>query len=168
LFRQKQEADIALIKVRSNGFKDAFVVPVIDNQKISFDRAASLEKDWGNISLGDEEMFISELEIENQNPPEPPTLVYRIEVRKVDTELDEDEVINIRKLTGQKEFDVFQDDEQKYVYLIGKFLTFESAVSFSDLLYRNGLLEAKVVAYLGKKEIPLETARELFDMYFKK
>jgi hypothetical protein len=28
---------------------------------------------------------------------------------------------------------------------------------------RNGLKEAKVVAYLGKKEIPVETAKKLFE-----
>ena len=48
-------------------------------------------------------------------------------------------------------------------YLIGKFITFESAEEYADLLKRNGYRDAQVVAWLGKKEIPIETARQLFD-----
>jgi hypothetical protein len=48
------------------------------------------------------------------------------------------------------------------VYLIGKFITFESAEDYAGLLVRNGYRQAKVSAWLGKKEIPVETARELF------
>jgi len=47
--------------------------------------------------------------------------------------------------------------------LIGKFITFESAVEYTDLLIRNGYREAQVVAWLGKKEIPVDTARQLFE-----
>jgi hypothetical protein len=49
------------------------------------------------------------------------------------------------------------------VYLIGKFLTFESAAEYADLLIRNGQKDAKVVAYLGRREIPVETAKQLFE-----
>ena len=52
--------------------------------------------------------------------------------------------------------------------LIGKFLTFESAQSYSDLLYRNGLKDAKEAAYMGEKEIPVDKAKELFELYFNK
>ena len=54
------------------------------------------------------------------------------------------------------------------MYLIGKFLTFESALSYSDLLVRNGIKMARVAAYLGEKEIPIGKARELFDNNFKR
>jgi hypothetical protein len=54
------------------------------------------------------------------------------------------------------------------VYLIGKFITFESAATYSDLLYRNGIKESRVVAYLGNSEIPLDKAKELFELYFNK
>jgi sulfur carrier protein ThiS len=47
--------------------------------------------------------------------------------------------------------------------LVGKFITFETAAEYADLLKRNGYREAQVVAWLGKKEIPIETARHLFD-----
>jgi hypothetical protein len=47
--------------------------------------------------------------------------------------------------------------------LIGKFITFESAAEYTDLLTRNGYREAKVVAFMGRKEIAVETAKQLFD-----
>ena len=48
------------------------------------------------------------------------------------------------------------------IYLIGTFITYESAAEYADLLVRNGYRESKVTAWLGKKEIPVESARELF------
>jgi hypothetical protein len=61
-----------------------------------------------------------------------------------------------------------KNEKGEFAYLIGKFLTFDSALSYSDLLYRNGMKEARVAAYLGVKEIPVEKARELFDVNYKK
>jgi sulfur carrier protein ThiS len=54
-------------------------------------------------------------------------------------------------------------EDGKFAYLVGKFITFETAAEYADLLKRNGYREAQVVAWLGKKEIPIETARHLFD-----
>ena len=53
--------------------------------------------------------------------------------------------------------------DKKIVYLIGNFITFESAAEYTDLIVRNGYRDAKVVAWLGTKEVPVETARQLFE-----
>jgi len=59
--------------------------------------------------------------------------------------------------------DILNSADGSFVYLIGKFITFESASEYSDLLVRNGYREAKVVAWLGDREIPVETAKQLFE-----
>ena len=67
------------------------------------------------------------------------------------------------KMAGSRGMDIQSLEDGKIAYLIGKFITFDTANDYSDLLKRNGYKEAKVVAWLGKKEIPVETARQLFD-----
>jgi hypothetical protein len=59
--------------------------------------------------------------------------------------------------------DIVTLEDKKIVYLIGNFITFESAAEYADLVVRNGYRDAKVVAWLGQKEIPIETAKQLFD-----
>ena len=56
------------------------------------------------------------------------------------------------------------NQNKKIAYLIGNFFTFQSAAEYADLLVRNGYRDAKVVAWLGTKEIPLETAKQFFEM----
>ena len=69
----------------------------------------------------------------------------------------------IKKMAGNRGFDIQSADNLNTVYLIGKFITFESAAEYADLLIRNGYREAKVVAFMGKKEIPVETAKQLVE-----
>jgi len=146
---------------------DAFIIALEGVNRVSLENAEVLEKEWGNISLSGDEFRIQS-DINTGEPQEPPTLVYRVEVMRSEKELSGDDLDSIREVAGSRKFDIYKSDDDQYVYLIGNFLTFESAGTYSDLLYRNGMREAKVVAYLGKKEIPLETARQLFEMYFNK
>ncbi|HUS86059.1 MAG TPA: hypothetical protein VMW76_02375 [Bacteroidales bacterium] len=167
LFRKLEDASSALVKVRNNGFKDAFVVAVAEGKRVSSERAEILEKEWGDISLTGEG-FKSSIEPETQKPQEPPTLLYRVEVTKSKKKLTDQETEAIKMVAGNRKFDIYVTDDNQYVYLIGNFLTFESAMSYSDLLYRNGMKQSRIVAYLGRREIPLETAKQLFDLYFNK
>jgi hypothetical protein len=66
-------------------------------------------------------------------------------------------------MAGNRGLDIQTGQDGKIAYLIGKFITFETAAEYADLLKRNGYREAQVVAWLGKKEISIETARQLFD-----
>ena len=66
-------------------------------------------------------------------------------------------------MAGNRGLDIQPVDGGKIAYLIGKFITFETAAEYADLLIRNGYREAQVVAWLGKKEIPIDTARQLFE-----
>lgn len=159
MFRKTADAAKALTGVKAKGFKDAFVVALIGNKSVSADRAAVLEKDWGK------KPFVS---INNTLPTAqadtiPPTLTFRVEVTRSVKPLKEDAVDGIRKVAGNRGLDILMLDDGKTGYLIGKFITFETAAEYSDLLKRNGYKDAQVVAWLGKKQIPLDTARQLVD-----
>jgi hypothetical protein len=159
MFRKSADATKALSVVKSKGFKDSYVVPMSGNKTISADRAAVLEKEWGNKPL----MTISGAGSQIQTDTLPPTLAFRVQVIRTSKPVKDDVVDGIRKIAGSRGLDIQSTDDGNFAYLIGKFITFESAAEYADLLIRNGYRESKVVAWLGKKEIPVETARQLFD-----
>lgn len=159
LFRKSADAAKALTRVKAIGFKDAFVVALLDKKVISADRAASIEKEWGSKTLIIAGPKINDPKLDTI----PPTLVFRIEVMRSAKPLPPDRLENIKKLAGSKGLEIRVNETKQSIYLIGVFLTYESASEYADLLVRNGLKEAKVVAYLGKKEIPVETAKQLFE-----
>ncbi len=166
-FRKLADASIALAKVREKGFRDAFIVPVADGKKVSMERASIMEKEWAGVTLvkgGVPKQAVAR----KAEPAEPPTLMYRVEVARSKKPLPDEELEKFRRVAGNRKFDVLLSTDEQYVYLIGNFITFESADSYSDLIFRNGVKDAKVVAYLGDREIPLEKAKELFEMYFNK
>jgi len=159
MFRRSADAAKALTKVKAKGFKDAFVVALSNKKTVSTDRAVALEKEWGKKPL----MMISDNTRETVADTVPPTLSFRVEIMRSVKPLKEDVLQGITKMAGSRGIDTQIADDGKNVYLIGKFITFESAAEYADLLIRNGYKDSKVVAWLGKKEIPLETARKLFD-----
>ena len=164
MFRSKAEAEKALVKVKRKGFNDAFIIALMDGARISMEKAEQLEDQWSHISLYSNDKISAPVVEE----AEPPTLLYRVQVMKVKEKVEEDELDLLERLADKRSYDIFETADREYVYLIGKFLTFESAESYADLLYRNGMEDAKVVAYMGEKEIPLETAKKLFELYFEK
>jgi len=70
-----------------------------------------------------------------------------------------------RRVAGNRGLDIINTTEGSFVYLIGKFITFESAFEYSDLLVRNGYRDAKVTAWIGEREIDVETAKGLFEKH---
>jgi hypothetical protein len=155
MFRKSADASKALAKVRGLGFKDSFVSPLMDKKTVSPDRAAVLEKEWGTKPL---------YTLKPAAPDTvPKTLVFRVEVKRSPKPLPADQVGNIKKLAGTRGFDIIVTDKKVSIYLAGKFLTFKSASEYADLMVRNGYRDSKVVAYLGTREIPVETAKALFE-----
>ncbi|HUX58750.1 MAG TPA: SPOR domain-containing protein [Bacteroidales bacterium] len=159
MFRRSSDAHKALASVKAKGFNDAFVVALSGKKAVSPDRAASLEKEWRNIPFVDIMKSISETPVDTV----PPTLSFRVEVIRSSKPLKDEILGGIKKIAGNRGLDIQQLDDGNIVCLIGKFITFESAAAFADLLVRNGYREAKVGAWLGKKEIPVDIARQLFD-----
>jgi hypothetical protein len=154
-FRKNSDAVKALAIVKTKGFKDSFIVALVDNKSISTDRATVMEKEWGRKPLFSIGKSVSDTI--------PPTLTFRVEVMRSVKPVKQDVLAEIRKAAGERGLDVVTLEDGKTDYLIGKFITFDTASEYSDLLKRNGYRDAQVVAWLGKKEIPIETARQLFD-----
>ena len=159
MFRKSTDAAKALVTVKNKGFKDSFVVALSSNKTVSADRAAMMEKEWGNKSLVSIENSLNDTHADTI----PPTLTFRVEVASSLKPLKEDILEGLRKVAGNRGLDIITLEDGKIDYLIGNFITFETAAEYSDLLKRNGYKDAQVVAWLGKKEIPVVTARELFD-----
>ena len=159
MFRRSSDASKALAAVKAKGFKDAFVVGLSRNKPVSADRAALMEKEWGKKTFIDNVKFIPETALDTV----PPSLSFRVEVIRSLKPQKEDFVEGVKKMAGNRGLDIQTLDDGNIAYLIGRFITFESAAEYSDLLVRNGYREARVVAWLGKKEIPVETAKQLFE-----
>jgi hypothetical protein len=159
MFRKNTDAVKALVTVKAKGFKDAFIVALLANKSVSSDRAAILEQEWGNKPF----ITIVRGQTEARSDTITPTLTFRVEVIRTIKPLKEDILEGIKKMAGSRGLDIITLEDGKIDYLIGKFITFETASEYSDLLKRNGYREAQVVAWLGTKEIPIETARPLFD-----
>lgn len=159
LFRKASDASQALPKVRSHGFKDAFIVALMDKKQVSAERAAVLEKEWGSKPLYEEDIEVAPADTV------PPTLVFRVELLRSQKPLDKGKTEDIIRLAGDRGLDILTDEKKQNIYLIGIFLTYKSATEYADLLVRNGYKDARVVAYLGKKEIPVDVARKLFEEY---
>jgi tetratricopeptide (TPR) repeat protein len=159
MFRRSADATKALAAVKSKGFKDSYVVPMTGNKPVSADRAAVMEKEWGKKPL----MTLTNSGYQTPVDTLPPTLAFRVQVIRSLKPVKDDVIEGMRKMSGSRGLDILSTDDGNFVYLIGKFITFESAAEYADLLLRNGYRDAKVVAWLGRKEIPVETARQLFD-----
>ena len=159
MFRKSSDANKALSAVKSKGFKDAFIIALLANKRVSADRAVVLEKEWGGKPF----YSINKTLPETKTDTITRTLTFRVEVIRSLKPLTEDVVEGIRKMAGNRGLDIKLLEDGKIDYLVGKFITFETASEYAGLLNRNGFREAKVVAKLGEKEIPVETARQLFE-----
>jgi hypothetical protein len=159
-FRRLADAKKALPEVKAKGFKDSFIVPLADGKRVSDDRASILEKEWGK------KPFISVADTRQENTAAdtiPPSLLFRVEAVRTMKPLNDEAVEELRKVAGNRGLDIKSLDDGNFVYLIGKFITFTSAAEYADLLVRNGYRDSRVVAWLGKREIPVETAKQLFE-----
>jgi hypothetical protein len=157
IFRRSSDAKKALQQVKDTGFRDAFIVALSDNKTVSAERAEVLENEWGKKPLVDLNLPGATLDTI------PPTLAFRVEVVRSLKPMKPDAVEALKAMAGSRGLDILHMSDGNIVYLIGKFITFESAAEYADLLIRNNYRGAKVVAWLGNKEVPVETARQLFN-----
>jgi tetratricopeptide (TPR) repeat protein len=159
MFRRSSDAAQALTLIKTKGFRDAFIVAFSEKKPVSSERAKALEQEWGNKPFINMVDVAPEAEVDTL----PPTLSFRVEVARSQKPLKEDITAGLIKIAGSRGMDILTLNDGNIVYLIGNFITFDSAAEYADLLVRNGYKEAKVAAWLGKKEIPVDTARQLFD-----
>jgi hypothetical protein len=158
MFRRLADARKALLTVKQKGFKDAFIVALSGGKNVSMDRAVILEKEWTK------KPFVVAQQA-RQVPADtiPPTLCFRVEVIRSSKPVKAEVLEGMKKNAGNRGLDIESLSDGTIVYLVGRFITYDSALEYTDLLIRNGYRDAKVVARLGKKEVPVETARQLFE-----
>jgi len=157
MFRRMGDAAASLNRVKQMGFRDAFVTAVMDGKAVSAERAALLEKEWGARPL------VTVVEAQKPTGKEAATLVFRVELLRSPVPPGDSETESYRKVAGNRGFEIIEKEDGTFVFLIGKFITFESASEYAGLLNRNGFREAKVTAFAGSMEIPVETAKQLFE-----
>ncbi len=158
MFRRSADAKKALLEVKKAGFRDAYIVAFSQNKSVSPDRAAVLEKEWGTKPFAGLKALPG-IPLDTI----PPTLSFRVEVERSSKPLKPDVVEAFKTMAGSRGLDIEYLADGNIAYLIGKFITFESAAEYADLLVRNNYRKARVVAWLGNREVPVETARQLFN-----
>jgi|WetSurMetagenome_2_1015567.scaffolds.fasta_scaffold00877_8 tetratricopeptide (TPR) repeat protein len=158
MFRKIADARKALVSVKQTGFKDAFITAHSDGRQISIERAAVLEKEWGKKAF-----FSAAPQKPAPADTIPPELYFRVEVLRSEKPIKQEVVDELRKIADTRGLDLVNPQKGLTICLIGKFITYESAYDYAGLLVRNGYRDARVVARLGDQEIPLETARKLFE-----
>lgn len=159
MFRKLSDANKAFTQVKQKGFKDAFIVAFSEGKPVSSERAALVEKEWGNIPFIADSKYLPDTPIDTI----PPVLAFRVEVTRGAKPVSEEIYEGMKKLSGTRGLDIVTLPDRSITYLIGSFITYESAEEYADLLRRNGYRDSKVVAWLGKKEIPVDTAKQLFE-----
>ena len=157
LFRRIADASRSVLTVKQMGFNDSFVTAVLDGKAVSLERASLMENEWG------QKPFIVIAQVQKTAETAASTLVFRVEIKRSVKAVADETAEVYMKMAGNRGFEIITAEDGTFVYLIGKFITFESASEYADLLRRNGYRDAKVSAYLGSKEIPVETAKQLFE-----
>lgn len=162
IFRTLESARQVLPKVRNAGFNDAFIIALMDDIQISMERALLLEKEWSGKPLFLKDPSPSSPEnITAASPLPVGTLSFRAEVMRSKKPVAAEVTQKIALLSGSRGLDIIKNNQGETLYLIGKFVTFESAEEYVSLLIRNGYSTARVAAYVGTQEIPVESAKEL-------
>ncbi len=173
LFRTMSDASKSLQSIRNEGFRDAFIIILFDGKAVSAERGTILEKEWGTKALPAWAGVVPDNAVPAATRVSaattiaadtiPPTLLFRIEVLRTNKADNKQLIEEISRVAGDRGFEIMNPANGIYVYIVGKFLTFETASAYADLLRRNGYKEAKVAAYAGSREIPVETALKLFE-----
>ena len=164
LFRRLEDAQQALPGARGTGFPDAFVIAMMDGTQVSMERARLLEKEWSAKPLPGREPVITPGSEPRADPAAPVgTLSFRAEVMRDSKTVKPEVIEKLELLAGTRGLAMIKNNDGETVFLIGNFITFESADEYVSLLIRNGYSTARVAAYVGMHEIPVEAAKELLN-----
>ncbi len=163
-FRRVDDARHALAEIRGAGFPDAFVIAMMDGIQVSMERAQVIQKDWADKPLPGSESVITEKKQDRNETPVPvETLSFRAEVMRISKPVKPEVIEKMEMLAGSRGLDMIKNSSSETVFLIGNFITFESADEYVSLLIRNGYSSARVAAYVGMQEIPVKAAMELLN-----
>ena len=166
IFRVNEDARQALSKVRAQGFSDAFIIAMMDDTQVSMERAVMLEKEWASKPLPVNDAVVQTgKKVPAADTLPVGTLMFRAEAIRSKKPVKPEVVEKMGLLAGTRGLDMIKNNQDETVYLIGNFITFESADEYVSLLIRNGYGTARVAAYVGMQEIPVEAAKELLNRF---
>ncbi|MHC1733348.1 MAG: hypothetical protein AB9888_15125 [Bacteroidales bacterium] len=169
MFRRLEDVRKALPEARGAGFPDAFIIALMNGVQVSMERAALLEAEWSSRPIASDGTFTGRdtagpvAQDKTINPVPVGTLFFRAEVMRIDKPIKPEVTQKIEQLAGTRGLDMIKNNNGETVFLIGNFITFESADEYVSLLIRNGYNSARVAAYVGLQEIPVEAAKELIN-----
>ncbi|MCB2196590.1 MAG: hypothetical protein KQH79_12070 [Bacteroidetes bacterium] len=154
-FLQLAEAEKALPKVRSKGFKDAYIVAFNSGNIISVKKAVSMESKEDRIPMA----TIQKEESQKTDKQENLSIIYVLK-----GQMEKNDSIHIEKIK-----DELKDDEELYLESKEKFISFiiKSFSSYDSALPVKYKLEAilqkdvEIHAYFAENQIPLEQARKI-------
>ncbi len=163
LFRRLDDAMKALPEARGAGFPDAFIIAMMNGAQVSMERAAQLAREWSAQPLTVNKTVAGSHSEQPDQPVPVETLSFRAEVMRIDKPVKPDVIQKIEQLAGTRGLEMIKNNNGETVFLIGNFITFESADEYVSLLIRNGYSSARVAAYVGMQEISVDAAMELIN-----
>jgi hypothetical protein len=153
----------ALPEARGAGFPDAFIIAMMNGAQVSMERAAQLAREWSAQPLTVNKTVAGSHSEQPDQPVPVETLSFRAEVMRIDKPVKPDVIQKIEQLAGTRGLEMIKNNNGETVFLIGNFITFESADEYVSLLIRNGYSSARVAAYVGMQEISVDAAMELIN-----
>ncbi|HPA66799.1 MAG TPA: hypothetical protein PLA42_01615 [Tenuifilaceae bacterium] len=129
VFARLADAESALSKVKSVGFRDAFIVAWYNGQQVSLQRAQQLEGSLQQQKSSDSDR----------------KGVFAIQLGVYEGSMPNDELKTIRTLIPNKDITRRVDERGLMVYSIGNFSTLSEAERNKDNLIAGGILNAKVI-----------------------
>ncbi len=165
LFRSIQEAEIALSKVRSKGFRDAFIVAWHDGSPLPVNRAASLERSMPETARREKEVPVQPQPVKEEEKtekeyPASHDIVFKVQVGVFSDLLSTESHRTFSRAAGSRDLEYRKNKQGHYVYSIGNFNNFEEALLMQRQLNAQGMTDAFVVAYRGDERISVEKARK--------
>lgn len=161
-FHQLKEAEKGLLIVRSNGFKDAYIVAFINGVIIPVKNAVKLESESTELPEG----IKKDAQKERQQEENELSIIYILKcqinvsdsllINNIKNELVEGEDLYVEKLSVDR-----QDKDNILVILVKSFSSYEDASVRKRKLETIVKSEIEIHAFFAENQIPLEQARKI-------
>ena len=131
LFRKNADAENALKYLKSLGFKDAFISAWKDAKTISLKDAKTVEaKEQPKLPVAEKKSELSQ------------TKIYRITIGPIGEQKPVIQLVN--KYAAGKDISKKTNPDNKIVYIVGNFTTFEQSDALREKLVENGISEVSI------------------------
>ena len=162
IFSDRAKASEERDRIRKLGIKDAFVTAYYKGKKISLTDAAKLEAQ--NISKESEkEIILPQAKVKPANfNIDKNKLFFKVQIGAYKEAIPVEKVEWL-SLARTKDLQQFKDERGYTVFAVGNYKSYKEAARMKQILINEGIKDAFVVAYEGKKKIPVAKAMELLN-----